>query len=76
MAVTRTRQTRYEPHQFESKWQDRWEDEGIYRAEDFSPKPKYYLLDFFPYPSGEGLSVGHSKHYVPTDVATRFLRII
>ncbi|MGH2442404.1 MAG: leucine--tRNA ligase [Chloroflexota bacterium] len=66
---------RYEPHQFEQKWQERWEDEALYRADEFSPKPKYYLLDFFPYPSGEGLSVGHSKHYVPTDVATRFLRM-
>ena len=74
MAV-RTRHTRYKPHEFEQKWQDRWEAEGIYRAQDFSPKPKYYLLDFFPYPSGEGLSVGHSKHYVGTDVATRFLRM-
>ncbi len=74
MAI-RTRQTKYEPNQFEQKWQDRWEDEGLYRAEDFGVKPKYYLLDFFPYPSGNGLSVGHSKHYVSTDVITRFLRM-
>jgi len=75
MAVARARQTKYEPQKFEQKWQDRWQDEGIYQAEDFGDKPKYYLLDFFPYPSGDGLSVGHSKHYVPTDVATRFLRM-
>ena len=75
MAVTRARQTKYRPSQFEQKWQDRWEDEGLYRAEDFSDRGKYYLLDFFPYPSGNGLSVGHSKAYVPTDVATRFLRM-
>jgi leucyl-tRNA synthetase len=75
MAVAKRQQTRYEPHQFEQKWQDRWEDEGLYVAEDFSRKPKYYLLDFFPYPSGDGLSVGHSKHYIPTDVATRFVRM-
>src|SRR5947209_8110090 len=75
MAVTRSRQSTYRPQQFEQKWQDRWEDEGLYRAEDFADKPKYYLLDFFPYPSGDGLSVGHSKHYIPTDVATRFVRM-
>lgn len=74
MAI-RARQTRYEPNQFERKWQDRWEDEGLYRAEDFSLKPKYYLLDFFPYPSGDGLHVGHSKQYISTDVITRFLRM-
>jgi len=75
MAVAKRQQTRFEPHQFEQKWQDRWADEGLYVAEDFSRKPKYYLLDFFPYPSGDGLSVGHSKHYIPTDVATRFVRM-
>lgn len=74
MAV-RTRQTRYEPNQFEQKWQSRWEEEGLYGAEDFAARPKYYLLDFFPYPSGEGLHVGHSKQYVATDVGTRFLRM-
>ncbi|HEX8917418.1 MAG TPA: leucine--tRNA ligase [Chloroflexota bacterium] len=75
MAVTKQQHKRYEPQEFEAKWQNRWEDAGIYRAEDFGEKPKYYLLDFFPYPSGDGLSVGHSKHYIPTDVATRFLRM-
>jgi leucyl-tRNA synthetase len=75
MAITGTRRTRYEPRQFEQKWQSRWEAEGLYVADDSSPKPKYYLLDFFPYPSGDGLSVGHSKHYIPTDVATRFVRM-
>src|SRR5437764_3442004 len=75
MTVTRTRQTRYEPSQFESKWQDRWEDQQIYRSDDGTERPKYYLLNFFPYPSGDGLSVGHSKNYVPTDVTARFLRM-
>ncbi|PZS00774.1 MAG: leucine--tRNA ligase, partial [Chloroflexi bacterium] len=75
MAVTKTRQARYEPSAFESKWQTEWEAAGIYRADDSSDRPKYYLLDFFPYPSGDGLSVGHSKHYIPTDVATRFMRM-
>ncbi len=75
MAVANRRQTRYEPQQFEAKWQSRWEEEGLYRAEDFADRPKYYLLDFFPYPSGDGLHVGHSKQYVSTDVASRFMRM-
>jgi leucyl-tRNA synthetase len=75
MAVTKVRGSQYEPQEFERKWQQLWEEEGVYRADDFSDKPKYYLLDFFPYPSGEGLHVGHSKQYVGTDVASRFLRM-
>src|SRR5947209_11009779 len=75
MVVTGQRRTRYEPQQFEQKWQSRWEAEGLYQADDSSPKPKYYLLTFFPYPSGDGLSVGHSKNYVPIDVSARFLRM-
>lgn len=75
MAVAHRKTVRYEPNQFEAKWQDRWEDEGIYRAENFGARPKYYLLDFFPYPSAAGLHVGHSKQYVGTDVATRYLRM-
>ncbi len=75
MAAIETRRVRYEPNQFEKKWQDRWEDEGLYEAVDFGDRPKYYLLNFFPYPSGDGLSVGHSKNYVPTDVSARFMRM-
>jgi leucyl-tRNA synthetase len=75
MAIIENGRTKYIPQQFERKWQDRWEEEGLYRAQDFSDKPKYYLLDFFPYPSGDGLHVGHSKQYVGTDVATRFRRM-
>jgi leucyl-tRNA synthetase len=75
VVATSTGRPRYVPQEFEQTWQDRWEVEGLYRAEDFSTKPKYYLLDFFPYPSGDGLHVGHSKQYVGTDVATRYLRM-
>src|SRR5947209_8930907 len=75
MAVADSRHTRYRPHDFEEKWQERWEAEGIYQAPDDSDKQKYYLLDFFPYPSGDGLHVGHSKQYVGTDAASRFLRM-
>src|SRR5579875_2696324 len=75
MAMATTVRQRYTPDMFEAKWQDRWEDEGLYRAHDFGDKPKYFLLDFFPYPSGDGLHVGHSKQYVGTDVGSRFLRM-
>ncbi|HLJ67338.1 MAG TPA: leucine--tRNA ligase [Chloroflexota bacterium] len=73
--ATTVRAARYDPQQFEQKWQSAWDDERLYRADDASTKPKYYLLDFFPYPSGEGLHVGHSKQYIGTDVATRYLRM-
>ena len=44
----------------------------MYRTEDFSKKPKHYVLDMFPYPSGEGLHVGHVEGYTATDAATTF----
>jgi leucyl-tRNA synthetase len=75
MTATGTRRSRYDPAQFEQKWQDRWEDEDLYRTQDDSARPSYYLLDFFPYPSGDGLHVGHSKQYVGTDAASRYLRM-
>jgi leucyl-tRNA synthetase len=67
--------TGYDPHSFEEKWQLVWDEQRIYEASEDRSKPKYYLLDFFPYPSGNGLSVGHSKNYVPTDAASRFKRM-
>jgi len=65
----------YNPQEIEPKWQEQWEKDGLYRATDGSNKPKYYCLDFFPYPSGEGLHVGHCRNYVPTDVISRFKRM-
>ena len=56
----------------EPKWQQRWEEAQLFRAEDHSDRPKFYGLDFFPYPSGAGLSVGHCRNYIPTDSACRF----
>jgi leucyl-tRNA synthetase len=67
--------TEYNPQAIESKWQKEWEKLGIYRAHESSPLPKYYCLDFFPYPSGEGLHVGHCRNYIPTDVISRFMRM-
>ncbi len=66
---------RYDPHAVEAKWQRIWKERDAYRTPDESGKPKFYCLDFFPYPSGDGLSVGHCRNYVPTDVVSRFFRM-
>lgn len=64
----------YNHLQIDKKWQDRWEKEEAFKAIDFSPKPKYFALDMFPYPSGSGLHVGHMASYTPTDVVSRYKR--
>ncbi len=58
----------------EKKWQARWEKDKTFAAADFSPKPKYYALDMFPYPSGAGLHVGHPEGYTATDIICRYKR--
>jgi leucyl-tRNA synthetase len=58
----------------DAKWQKRWEENKAFKAEFPSKKPKYYALDMFPYPSGQGLHVGHLASYTPTDVVSRFKR--
>jgi leucyl-tRNA synthetase len=65
----------YDPNEIEPRWQRAWEDAGLYRAGQSGNKPKLYCLDYFPYPSGEGLHVGHCRNYVPTDVISRFKRM-
>lgn len=62
---------RYEPKSFEKKWRSRWEQARLFRTREDEDRPKFYGLDFFPYPSGAGLSVGHARNYVPTDVICR-----
>ena len=66
---------KYEPKNFEKKWQLEWEKKNVFKTEDDSSKPKCYILDMFPYPSGAGLHVGHFKGYVATDILSRFRRM-
>ncbi len=65
----------YEPREIESKWQQYWVRNETFRAEIDPSRPKIYILDMFPYPSGEGLHVGHPKGYVATDVFARYKRM-
>lgn len=63
---------KYNPQEIEPKWQEYWEKQGMHHANDADPRPKYYCLDMFPYPSGAGLHVGHWRGYVLSDVWSRF----
>ncbi len=65
---------RYDFKTLEGKWRAYWERLGLYQTGNDPNQPKKYILDFFPYPSGEGLSVGHCRNYVPTDVVSRYYR--
>lgn len=62
---------RYEPSTFEAKWRERWQEAELFRTREEEDRPKFYGLDFFPFPSGAGLSVGHCRNYIPTDVICR-----
>ncbi len=65
----------YDPNEIEAKWQKEWESNGIYNAQDSSSKPKYYSLIEFPYPSGDGLHVGHPRPYIGMDIISRKKRM-
>ncbi len=66
---------KYDFRQIEPKWQKKWEEEEAFRAVDNSPKPKYYTLVEFPYPSGAGMHVGHIKAYSGLEVVSRKRRM-
>ncbi|HET7467701.1 MAG TPA: leucine--tRNA ligase [Candidatus Dormibacteraeota bacterium] len=69
-----TRRTGYSPQEIEPKWQRIWAERGVLEADDASPKPKYYDLVMYPYPSGD-LTVGHARNYVMGDILARMKRM-
>lgn len=66
---------RYNPKDIEPKWQQAWADSKIYEADDNSDKPKKYILEFFPYPSGTAMHVGHVRNYAIGDAISRYSRM-
>ncbi len=66
---------KYDFKTVEKKWRPVWEAQDLYRTGDDPAKPYTTILDYFPYPSGTGLSVGHCRNYVPSCIAARYLRM-
>jgi leucyl-tRNA synthetase len=64
----------YQPANLEPKWQKYWSDQNVFETKNDSNKPKYYVLDMFPYPSSTGLHVGHPEGYTATDIMARYKR--
>ncbi len=65
----------YDFRKIEQQWQNAWKESGAYKVSNESAKPKYYVLDMFPYPSGAGLHVGHPLGYIASDIYSRYKRL-
>jgi len=65
----------YKFKDIEQKWQQHWKENNSYKVDNNSPRPKYYVLDMFPYPSGAGLHVGHPLGYIASDIYSRYKRL-
>lgn len=74
MTLSRTQEMKYDFRSIEAKWQKYWSENQVFKAKNGSEKPKYYVLDMFPYPSGAGLHVGHPLGYIASDIYARYKR--
>lgn len=72
--ATNSSESGYNFTEIEGKWQSAWRDAGTFGTSDATDRPKYYILDMFPYPSGAGLHIGHPEGYTATDALARFKR--
>ncbi len=67
--------SQYQFQAIERKWQQRWAETQLYKVQEDETRPKYYVLDMFPYPSGSGLHVGHPLGYIASDIVSRYKRL-
>jgi leucyl-tRNA synthetase len=65
----------YTFREIEQRWQEYWQNNQVYKVKEDDSKPKYYVLDMFPYPSGAGLHVGHPLGYIASDIYSRYKRL-